>query len=97
MAKFAVTWGFGHIYWRNPQQKTSSFCENSLTFDDSFRKGVPRCSVFFCDSHRDYTWTRSTSKADHGVAMYAEKIKFRVKWIPHASNKEEIQSTLTEF
>ena len=29
--------------------------------------------------------------------MYAEKIKYKVKWIPHASNKEEIQSTFTEF
>ena len=57
----------------------------------------PGILVFLCDLHREQSFTRWTSKADHGVSIQADEVKYRLCRIAHAVNEEELRSALAAF
>ena len=57
----------------------------------------PEILVFLSDFHREQSWTRWTSKADHGVSVYADEVKCRLRRIAHAVNEEELRSAREAF
>ena len=57
----------------------------------------PEILVCLCDFHQEQSWTRWTSKADHGVSIYVAEEKCRLRRIAHAANKEELRIVLAAF
>ena len=57
----------------------------------------PEILVCLCDFHQEQSWTRWTSKADHGVSIYVAEEKCRLRRIAHAANEEELRIVLAAF
>ena len=75
----------------NPKYAMVDFDEKK---NKRFRKCVSGKLVFLCDFHREQSRTRWTSKADHGVSIYPDEVKCRLRRIAHAVNEEKLRSAL---
>ena len=75
----------------NPKYATVDFDEKEISALENFFPGI---LIFLCDFNREQPWTRWTSKAVHGVSIYADELKCRLRRIAHAVNEEELRSGL---
>ena len=78
----------------NPKYAIVDFDEKEISASENVFSGI---LVFLCDFHREQSWTRWTSKADHGVSLYADEVKCRLRSIAHAVNEKEFRSALAAF
>ena len=72
-----------------------------IDFDEkeisAFENLFPGILAFHCDFHREQSWTRWTPKPDHGVSIYADELKCRLRHLAHAVNEKELWSKLAAF
>ena len=65
-----------------------------IDFDEkeisAFENLFPGILAFHCDFHREQSWTRWTPKPDHGVSIYADELKCRLRRLAHAVNEKEL-------
>ena len=54
----------------NPKYATIDFDEKEISALENFFPGI---LIFLCDFNREQPWTRWTSKAVHGVSIYADE------------------------
>ena len=78
----------------NPKYAMVDFDKKEISALENVFPGI---LVFLCDFHREKSLTRWTSKADHGVSIYADEVKCRLRRIAHAVNKEELRSAREAF
>ena len=78
----------------NPKYAMVDFDEKEISALENVFPGI---LFFLCDFHREQSWTRWTSKAGHGVSIYADEVKCRLRRIAHAVNEEELRSALEAF
>ena len=69
--------------------KEEEICALQNVFPETFV--LPR------DFYREQPWIRWMSKADHGISIYAEEVKFRLRRIANSLNKEELRTALAVF
>ena len=60
VTKFAVSCGFGHIYWRNPLWKTSLFVQCN------YLKLLDLWIIFHCEKQENHGKTKTTPPSDKG-------------------------------
>ena len=73
-----------NMQWLISTKKKISALENAF----------PGKLVLLCDFQREQSRTRWTSKADHGVSIYPDEVKCRLRRIAHAVNEEKLRSAL---
>ena len=78
----------------NPKYTIADFDEKEISASENVFSGI---LVFLCDFHREQSWTRWMSKAVHGVSLYTDEVKCRLRRIAHAVNEEELRSSLVAF
>ena len=84
----------------NPKYPMVDFDEKEISALENVFSGISLSLlklVFLCDFHREQSCTRWTSKADHGVSLYADEVKCRLRSIAHAVNEKEFRSALAAF
>ena len=47
--------------------------------------------------HSFFSEIRWMSKADHGISIYADEVKFRLRRIANSLNEEELRTVLAAF
>ena len=78
----------------NPKYAMVDFDEKEISALENVFPGILIC---LCDFYQEQSWTRWTSKADHGVSIYVAEVKCRVRRIAHAVNEEELRIALAAF
>lgn len=74
-------------YQLRPNIKNTKYNTSTIIlFIDSF--------VFFCDFHREQSWTRWVSKTDNGVGDSKEKVLAMMRRCAHSCSVEEFEVAL---